>query len=95
MRSDRPADWVATCEYCGKQFNNTVALDNHVRVHTGEKPFACKDCAQRFATEAALSKYWSYHQNCRRLSRCQQFTSGTTLEKSLWYVPFVGTLRRM
>lgn len=39
------------CQYCPKKFRAKEALDLHVRMHTGEKPFPCRypPCERRFA----------------------------------------------
>ncbi|XP_048480281.1 endothelial zinc finger protein induced by tumor necrosis factor alpha [Plutella xylostella] len=45
------------CPYCGKAFNNKKVLNNHVRVHTGEKPFQCGLCAASFAQQSTLTTH--------------------------------------
>lgn len=35
------------CDTCGKTFMFQSNLNDHVRVHSGDKPFICNVCAQR------------------------------------------------
>ena len=37
------------CMYCTKTFAQKANRDRHICIHTGEKPFACPECDQRFA----------------------------------------------
>lgn len=39
------------CDTCGKTFFYQSNLDDHARVHTGEKPFVCTICDQRFVSK--------------------------------------------
>ncbi|XP_063544826.1 zinc finger protein 26-like [Cydia strobilella] len=45
------------CNYCGKGFNTRRILDNHIRTHTGERPFACAHCTAAFAQATALKTH--------------------------------------
>ena len=42
----RPRNFV--CEHCGKAFDSNQKLRSHVTIHTGEKPFECKHCHEKF-----------------------------------------------
>ncbi|XP_048482364.1 zinc finger protein 160 isoform X2 [Plutella xylostella] len=37
------------CETCGKGFSSSTLLTNHIRIHTGERPWRCEECPAAFA----------------------------------------------
>ncbi|BFF93997.1 zinc finger protein 98-like [Drosophila madeirensis] len=38
------------CQVCGKLYGSKTALQIHLRLHTGERPFKCEICQQTFRT---------------------------------------------
>lgn len=49
------------CIYCVKSFKCNFDLQQHVRSHTGEKPFQCVVCGRAFAQKSAVRKHMSTH----------------------------------
>ena len=53
----------SVCETCGKEFKCSSLLANHVRVHTGDRPYACEfpGCTKRFTERSNLTKHTKVH----------------------------------
>ncbi|KAI5636824.1 zinc-finger double domain-containing protein [Phthorimaea operculella] len=45
------------CNICGRGFSCKLILENHIRTHTGERPFACPHCTSSFAQKVALRSH--------------------------------------
>uniref|UniRef100_A0A3Q2CTT3 Zinc finger protein 131 n=1 Tax=Cyprinodon variegatus TaxID=28743 RepID=A0A3Q2CTT3_CYPVA len=54
---------VHICEYCMKQFDHFGHFKEHLRKHTGEKPYKCPDCQERFARNSTLKCHMAACQN--------------------------------
>ncbi|XP_076470285.1 uncharacterized protein LOC143300466 isoform X2 [Babylonia areolata] len=49
------------CQYCSKLFLKNFDLQQHVRAHTGEKPFQCIVCGRAFAQKSNVKKHMATH----------------------------------
>ncbi|KAJ4442420.1 hypothetical protein ANN_04006 [Periplaneta americana] len=49
------------CKYCSKQFAKNFDLQQHMRSHTGEKPFQCVVCGRAFSQKSNVKKHMATH----------------------------------
>ncbi|KAL1124547.1 hypothetical protein AAG570_001173 [Ranatra chinensis] len=49
------------CSFCGKQFRKKFDMDQHLRSHTGERPFQCIVCGRTFSQKSNLMKHMATH----------------------------------
>ncbi|XP_034230876.1 uncharacterized protein LOC117639384 [Thrips palmi] len=50
-----------SCDHCDKKFAKHFDLRQHMRSHTGEKPFQCVVCGRSFTQKSNLTKHLSTH----------------------------------
>ncbi|XP_044052041.1 zinc finger protein 131 [Siniperca chuatsi] len=62
-RNQKPQKKVHVCEYCRKHFDHFGHFKEHLRKHTGEKPYECPDCHERFARNSTLKCHMAACQN--------------------------------
>ncbi|XP_075445120.1 zinc finger protein 131 isoform X3 [Ascaphus truei] len=58
-KKPRPGKKIHVCQYCDKQFDHFGHFKEHLRKHTGEKPFQCPNCHERFARNNTLKCHLS------------------------------------
>ncbi|XP_050396148.1 zinc finger protein 341 [Patella vulgata] len=49
------------CQYCQKLFAKNFDLQQHIRAHTGVKPFQCIVCGRAFAQKSNVKKHMATH----------------------------------
>ena len=49
------------CSYCHKGFSKNFDLAQHVRSHTGERPYQCVICGRGFAQKSNVKKHMTTH----------------------------------
>ncbi|XP_061564751.1 zinc finger protein 768-like [Cololabis saira] len=49
------------CGVCWVRFKKLITLEKHMLLHTGEKPFECEQCGERFILEQSLTLHVKAH----------------------------------
>ncbi|XP_014260042.1 zinc finger protein 341-like [Cimex lectularius] len=58
---ENKTDNVLKCSFCDKVFRKNFNLQQHIRSHTGERPFLCVICGKAFTQKSNVIKHMGTH----------------------------------
>ncbi|KAI1419502.1 hypothetical protein F5Y12DRAFT_245330 [Xylaria sp. FL1777] len=62
-KTKRAAKQPKRCSECGVCFSKTEHLARHIRSHTKEKPFSCRECGKSYSRQSRFSSS-SFSSSC-------------------------------
>ena len=63
------------CPLCDKNFQYSHELENHMTIHSGEKPFKCECCGKGFYLKWRLTKHRTMHNEKKMTRDCHYFNN--------------------
>lgn len=72
---------IFSCHHCGRTMTSRQGLVNHIRIHTGEKPYKCSHCGKCFNVKGNLVVHIRTHTGERpfQCTSCDRSFSRSTL----------------
>ncbi|KAH3859799.1 hypothetical protein DPMN_102622 [Dreissena polymorpha] len=61
MNSSNKGHMRYACEVCQRRFSRPSHMEQHMRIHTGDKPYQCAVCQQRFTLKHHLKGHQIRH----------------------------------
>ncbi|XP_046676340.1 zinc finger protein 623-like isoform X2 [Homalodisca vitripennis] len=63
-----------TCDQCGKRYLSRNMLEEHMNIHTGNRPYVCQQCGKNFASKYTFKAHEKTHLERPRPFSCNSCT---------------------
>lgn len=88
------------CTQCGKQYRTNYKLQEHMRKHTGEKPFQCSMCEKAFRSKIGLAQHFATHTgqfdyNCSTCGKGFQCKSYLIVHQRVGFLSLLPTCKNI
>ncbi|KAF7650638.1 hypothetical protein LDENG_00122920 [Lucifuga dentata] len=60
------------CQYCKALFAQSIELTRHVRTHTGDRPYVCRECGKGYSQASGLTIHLQTFHNLSEPHDCQK-----------------------